>query len=76
MHGKVKPPRHLVWSTNEIDLDDPFQKRWFLQQVLTHGMAEDIRSLDKDEVAREIDHLQLPADIESLWRRFLETRGE
>jgi hypothetical protein len=75
MHGKIKPPRHLVWSTDEIDLDDPFQRRWYLQQVLTHGTAEDIRRLDLDEVAREIDHLQLPVDIESLWRRFLETRG-
>ncbi len=75
MPGKIKPPRHLVWSTDEIDLDDPFQRRWYLQQVLTHGTAEDIRSLDLDEVAREIDHLHLPEDIESLWRRFLEARG-
>ena len=75
MAGKIKPPRHLVWSTDEIDLDDPFQRRWYLQQVLTHGTAEDIRKLDKDEVAREIDHLHLPTDVERLWRTFLAAKG-
>lgn len=57
-----------------MDLDDPFQRRWFLQQVLTHGTAEDIRQLDLDKVAQEIDHLHLPADIERLWRTYLNTR--
>jgi hypothetical protein len=74
MNGKIKPPRHLVWSDDEIDLSDPFQRRWFLQQVLTYGTVEDIRHLDFNEVAREIDHLHLPVDIESLWRTFLEAR--
>lgn len=76
MKGKIKPPRHLVWSTDEIDLDDPFQRRWFIQQVLTHGTAQDVRQLDLDEVAREINHLHLPPDVENLWRMFLETRHE
>lgn len=62
MNGKIKPSRHLVWSTDEIDLDDPFKRRWFLQQVLTHGTAEDIRDLDLDEVAREIVHLLYTVD--------------
>ena len=68
----VHPPRHLVWSTDEIDLSDPFQKRWLLRQTLTHGRAEDIRALDLDEIRRELDQLDLPKEIESLWRRYLE----
>ena len=76
MKGKIKPPRHLVWSTDEVDLDNPFQRRWFLTQVLTHGLAEDIRQLDFTEVAREIDNLHLPKEVESLWRTFLDKRDD
>jgi hypothetical protein len=72
----ISPARHLVWSTAEIDLADPFQRLWLLQQTLIHGTAEDIRRLDLDEVERQIDHLQLPADIERLWRTFLRTRRD
>lgn len=68
----VHPPRHLVWSTDTIDLSDPFQKRWLLRQTLMHGRAEDIRALDIDEIRRELNQLNLPKDIESLWRRYLE----
>ncbi len=71
----VHPPRHIVWSTDEVDVADPFQRNWLLQQILTHGTAEDIRCLDLDEVAEQIDHLQLPADIERLWRTFLNVRN-
>lgn len=52
---------------------DPFQRRWLLQQTLIHGTADDIRRLDLAEVEQQIDHLQLPADIERLWRAFLKT---
>lgn len=76
MNAIIYPPRHLVWSTNKVDLSNPFQKRWYLQQILIHGTAEDIRHLDKDEVAREIDHLNLPPEIDSLWRDYLESRNE
>ncbi|MHB0988062.1 MAG: hypothetical protein ACYC3P_05260 [Bellilinea sp.] len=58
-----------------MDVADPFQRRWLLQQVLTHGSEGDIRCVvDVDEVAQEIDHLKLPADIERLWRTFLKSR--
>ena len=67
-------PRYIVWSTDHLDLDDPFQKRWLLRQILMHGRDEDIRALDLNEVEQEIDHLDLPADIDSLWRSFLEQR--
>jgi hypothetical protein len=64
-------PRHLVWSTDRLDLSDPFQRRWLLRQILTHGKEEDIRNLDLDEVERELDDLDLPPHIDSLWRLFL-----
>jgi hypothetical protein len=67
----VHPPRHIVWSTNQVDLSDPFQRRWYLQQVLTHGRAEDIRSLDLEEIRRELDELDLPPEVHSLWKSFL-----
>lgn len=68
----VHPPRYIVWSTDAVDLSDPFQKRWLLRQTLTHGRAEDVRALDLEEIRRELDQLDLPKEIESLWRRFLE----
>src|SRR3989304_5855063 len=38
----IHPPRYIVWSTDTIDLRDPFQKSWLLRQTLMHGRAEDI----------------------------------
>lgn len=70
----TSPPRHIVWSTRRIDLNDPFQRRWYLRQVLLHGRTEDIRTLDLDEVAAELDKLALPYHVYSLWRAFLDQR--
>jgi hypothetical protein len=66
-----KIPRYIVWSTDHVDQSDPFQRRWLLRQILTHGKAEDIRALDWDEIKRELDYLDLPQEIDSLWRTFL-----
>lgn len=68
----VHPPRYIVWSADAVDLSDPFQKRWLLRQTLVHGRAEDIRALEIEEVRRELGQLDLPKEIESLWRRYLE----
>ena len=70
------PPRHIVWSTDQLDLTDPYQRRWYLKQVLTHGRAADIRRLDLVEVRRELDALDLPADIHTLWSSFLNGRAD
>jgi hypothetical protein len=72
---RITPPRYIVWSTDQIDLSDPFQHRWYIQQVLTHGRAEDIRSLTIDQVAEWFDLFTLPNNVGSLWERFLEMRG-
>ena len=68
----VHPPRHLVWSTDTIDLSDPFQKRWLLRQTLMHGRAEDIHALELEDIRRELDQLDLPEETKSLWQRYLE----
>jgi hypothetical protein len=70
----LRPPAHIVWSTDQIDLSDPFQRRWYIQQVLTHGRAEDIRTLELDEIAAVLDDILLPEDVRDLWQLFLETR--
>ena len=70
----LRPPIYIVWSTDKIDLSDPFQLRWYMQQVLTYGRMEDIRALDLEEVAAALDNLSLPKDVRSLWQRFLELR--
>lgn len=71
----ITPARHLVWSTDRINLEDPFQRKWYIRQVLTHGRAEDIRRLDLQEVECLLDELLLPSDVYALWKRFLEWRG-
>jgi hypothetical protein len=71
----ISPPRHIVWSTDRVDLTDDFQRRWYLRQVLMHGNAPDIRTLDLCEVARLLDELYLPPHLHDLWARFFETKG-
>lgn len=70
----IHPPRHIVWSTDQIDSSDPFQRRWLLKQTLIYGRAEDIRELDIQEIAVELESLNLPEEIHSLWKRYLEYR--
>ncbi len=68
MRDLVRPPRHIAWSTDSVDLADPFQRRWYIRQVLLHGRAEDVRTLDLEEVAALLDTLNLPADVYRLWK--------
>lgn len=70
----ISPPVYIVWSTDQVDLSDPFQRRWYIQQVLTHGRMEDIHTLDLDEIESILDELILPDDVRSLWQKFLESR--
>ena len=73
---RLTPPRHLVWSTERLDLDDPFQRRWYVRQVLLYGREEDVCDLDLEEVARLLPELDLPAEVRQLWEAFLrECRG-
>jgi len=72
--GRVSPPVTVVWSTDSIDLSDPFQRKWYIRQVLTHGRASDIQALDLDEVAALLDELRLGPEVHSLWQRLPEGR--
>jgi len=69
---RITPPRHIVWSTDSVDLSDLFQRRWYIRQVLLHGRSEDIRTLDLAEVAMMLDDLSLPPGLYRLWKTFLE----
>ena len=69
-------PRYIVWSTDSVDTSDPFQRRWLLRQTLLYGRAQDISQLDFDEISRELDALDLPPHIDSLWRTYLKQRNE
>ncbi len=66
----MRPKRYIVWSTNEVDLEDPFQKKWFMKQVLTHGRSEDIAALDWEEIRTLMPELDLPRDIAALWEDY------
>ena len=70
----ISPPRHIAWSTDRVDLADPFQRKWYIRQIIEHGKAEDVAELDLDEVARLLEELNLPPYLDSLWARFLEPR--
>jgi hypothetical protein len=71
----MQPKRYLVWSTSNIELSDPFQRLWYLRQVLTHGRSEDIAACDWEEVRRSLLHLNLPADVQRLWENYFAAQG-
>ncbi|RLE37498.1 hypothetical protein DRJ23_05810, partial [Candidatus Acetothermia bacterium] len=54
----------------EIDLSDPWQRRRWISQVLTHGRAEAIAALDWDEIRRLLPDLNLPPLIRRLWEGY------
>ena len=66
----MHPERHIVWSKNEINLNDPWQKRWYIKQVLIHGRAEDIKRLNWEEVRMNLEKLDLPPHIKFLWENY------
>ena len=73
----MKIPRHIVWSfdrADNLDLDQPDNRAWWIKQVLMHGRIEDIRSLDLDEVERILPTLYLPRPIKKLWSDYFAKR--
>ena len=63
-------PRHILWSKDRIDLEDPWQRRWYIRQTLVYGRAEDIAALDWDEVWELLPELELPPEVRRLWESF------
>ncbi len=66
----MKPKRYIVWSKNEIDLNDSFQRKWYMKQVLCYGRAEDIKALDWDEIKVMLPELDIPEHIRRLWENY------
>ncbi len=34
---RIKPKKYIVWSTDkEIELNDPIQRKWYIEEVLSH----------------------------------------
>ena len=66
----MRPKRYIVWSKKEIDLEDRWQRKWYIRQVITHGRAEDVSLLDWEEIKRLIGELNLPVVIKRLWENY------
>lgn len=66
----MRPKRYIVWSKKEIDLEDMWQRKWYIRQVITHGRAEDVSLLDWEEIKRLIGELNLPVEIKRLWENY------
>ncbi len=66
----MKPKRYIVWSKKDIDLDDPWQRKWYISQVLAHGRAEDIAELDWEEVKSILKEIALPPAVRKLWEDY------
>jgi hypothetical protein len=72
---KIKPKRYIVWSTKkEIDLSDPWQRKWYIKQVLIYGRAEDIAELEFEEIKNLLPELELPKRIKSLWEDYFTSK--
>ena len=67
----MKAKSHIVWSTRkEIDLEEPIQRKAYIQDVLTYGLASDVSELDWDEIERILPQLKLPERVLRLWRLY------
>ena len=70
----TQPKRYIVWSKNKIDLNDSWQRKWYIKQVLTYGRSEDIAQLDWEEVRIMLDELNLTPDIKRLWENYFNVK--
>lgn len=68
--------RYIVWSRRVVDLTDPWQRRWWIQQVLQYGRAEDVAALDWEEVRQLLPELQLPLRVRLLWEGYFAHAGQ
>ena len=70
----MQTKRHIVWSKKEIDLNDDFQKRWYMQQVLTCGRTEDIQELNWKEIKENLHYITLPREVKKLWENYFNAK--
>jgi len=64
-----------VWSKKNIDLNDSFQRKWYIKQVLTNGLSEDVAELDWEEIKSILSEIILPKYVLKLWKDYFETRS-
>lgn len=69
-------PGHIVWSTRKLDLSDLWLRKWYIQQVLVHGRAEDVAQLDWEKVRKLLPELHLPDDARRLWEEYFTNQAE
>jgi len=70
----MRPKRYIVWSKNEIDLEDPWQRKWYIQQVLTHGRSEDVAQIDWLEISMVLAEISLPQEVRGLWEDYFNAK--
>ena len=72
----MKRMGHIVWyaDLDKLDLKDPWLKKWWFQQVLTHGRFEDIKHLDFNEIKKIFPSLRLAHKIKSLWEDYFKVK--
>lgn len=51
-------------------MDDPFQRKWYIEQVLQHGRAEDVSELNWNEIKKNLPQLNLPRPVKQLWEHY------
>ncbi|MGD2085484.1 MAG: hypothetical protein PVH61_04790 [Candidatus Aminicenantes bacterium] len=66
----MHPKKYIVWSKDELDLQDPFQKKWYYRQVLMNGRTEDVAAIDWEEIKKYLPGLNLPAHINRVWESY------
>ena len=57
LKGKIKSKRYIEWSKKEVDLNNPWQRKWYILKVLTRGLSSDISELDFNEIKRLLSEL-------------------
>lgn len=62
--------KKLIWDYDipaDAQENEAF-RRWYVTRVLSHGTADDVRSLGLATIHDYLPHIFLPKDIEEFWR--------
>ena len=75
--GRIELPPHVRWSGDRVyDLDDVADRMSVYKQVLSHGVAEDVRRFIRvEELARLWRQMILPSYVRDVWGPWLHRRG-
>lgn len=67
-----KKLKHIVWYADleKLDFNNPFVKKWWMEQVLIHGTINEVKKLDFKEIHKMLPQLNLPTDIKSFWEDY------